>query len=101
MKRLLALLILFASSASAETYECAEHSHTLEVESYGQEHVNHHVVLDEHNHIYEIEKENWFIEKVLCSKDGFLLIASHVQYDEPSKKEFEIKVLANGKYEVQ
>lgn len=104
MSKLLTLLVLvscFCAPSWAEEYKCKEHKHFLVLEAGGYEHVNHHLLVDGETLIKELEEAMWFIEEVSCTNDGFKVVASHVQYGDPTKQEFTIKVIGKGNYEIK
>jgi hypothetical protein len=104
MRKLLILSVLISSFGSlswAGEYRCKEHEHFLLLEERGFEHVNHSVLVDGETLINELEEAMWFIEEVACTDVGFKVVASHVQYNDPTKKEFIIKVVGKGKYEIK
>lgn len=103
MNMIIVILIssLIPSLVLASEYECAEHNNVIEVVVIGHEHVNHQVIINGKAHIQELESGSWFVEKVTCSNQGFIIIASHAQYNEPTKKEFNVIVADSGAYEIE
>ena len=84
----------------ATNYTCKEHEYSLERKSVGYEHVNHQVLLNGKVHIKEIEESMWFVETVTCNKKGFSIVASHIQYNDPTKKTFTLVIKNNAEYEI-
>jgi len=94
-------MLLFCGSSWAGEYRCKEHEHFLLLEEHGFEHVNHNLLLNGKTLIKELADTMWFIEEVECAASGFEVTASHIQYNEPTKKEFTIRVIGLGKYEIR
>ena len=95
-------LALFVSAVVNVTeYKCSEHQNILSVTGSGDEHVNHLVMLNGSLPITEIEEGSWFIESVTCTSKGFELVSSHIQYNEPTKKIFNVVVSNPGTYEIE
>jgi hypothetical protein len=103
MKPVIATLILisFCNASNAEVYGCEEHKNTLEVQSEGFEHVNHTVILNGKIRIKELADELWFIEGIECLVNGFVITASHIQYNVPGRKRFLIIVTEKGGYTIE
>jgi hypothetical protein len=80
---------------------CLDHPHTLQVREIGREHVVHRVVLDRAVRVVEIENEMWFVESVACTARGFTIEASHVQYNDPVKRRFQVLVVGKRRYELK
>jgi len=97
---LLIFIVFISGVVNAEDYSCSEHDHKLTINSVGKEHVNHKIVLNGKVSIKEIENEMWFVEKVKCKSTGFNIVASHIQYNEPTKKTF-ILIVNNNGYELK
>ncbi|MDH5769593.1 MAG: hypothetical protein OEZ31_11665 [Nitrospirota bacterium] len=98
----LSLLLLSVSlSLSAEEYSCKEHNHILKRQSIGHEHVNHRLFLNGRILIKELADAMWFIETVTCTQKGFEIIASHVQYNEPTQKKFVLVIVDKEQYRVE
>jgi hypothetical protein len=95
---LLATSTAFAGDERPHTYACG--ANTLVVTSTGFEHVNHQVSLNKAKRIKELEDANWFVETVTCKQGSFNIVASHVQYNEPTKRTFKLKVTRSG-YEIK
>jgi len=81
-------LISFNSYASVSKFECKYLDYYLELESKGFEHIVHILKINGETTINELVKDNWFIEEVICTKLGFKIIVSHIQYSDPTKKVF-------------
>ena len=94
-------LLLFPFHLFAKEYSCKEHDHILKRESIGHEHVNHRLFLNGRILIKELADAMWFIETVNCSKEGFEIIASHVQYNEPTQKKFVLVIVDKEQYRVE
>ena len=90
MKLLLIILSLvaFYSSASTSQFDCKYLDYNLELEAMGFEHITHVLKINGKTTISELVKDNWFIEEVVCNESGFKIIASHIQYNDPTKKVF-------------
>lgn len=103
MKRLIISILVLASPISvfATEYKCNEHGYYLTLKTGGFEHVNHNLLLSGKVLIKELEEAMWFIEEVKCISEGFEVVASHIQYNDPTKKKFIIKVINNEKYEIK
>ena len=103
MNKYIATLIAFfiSSIANGDEYQCGEHKNRLSVISTGSEHVNHSVRLNGKKSIQEIETEMWFVESVTCTNQGFKIIASHAQYNEPTEKTFNLSVSDSWIYEIE
>ena len=84
--------------ANVRTVLCKEHRHTLRVSSVGFEHVSHRLELNRRTLVTEAEKQNWFVESVSCTADGFLLQVSHRQYGDPTTKKFYLKPKGGSAY---
>ena len=94
--------MVFSSYAFGDLkkHECKEHTNFLTIESGGVGHVIHKPRLNGSVLIKELEEAMWFIEEVSCTKDGFKVLASHVQYNDPTKKQFRIVVKSVDTYEI-
>ena len=90
----------FPALAVETNYQCDEHTYSLKIEEIGGEHVNHVLKLNNSVPIEEIHSENWFVEEVLCLTQGFKIIASHRQYNDPRRKEFILKIINQDRYEL-
>lgn len=107
--RLLLSIIFFGLSGAAfaqgadsmQTTKCKEHSHTLDIKSYGFEHVNHLPLLDHEVSIKELAEGSWFIESVRCTPSGFSIVASHRQYGDSNTQQFLLTPMSGGKYDVR
>lgn len=86
---------------SGKEYRCKEHGYYLTLEQRGFDHVNHRLLLTGKVLIKELDKAMWFIEDVKCTSSGFSITASHIQYNEPTKRKFRIEILSKDKYKVQ
>lgn len=82
------ILISFNSLASESVFECKYLDYNLELEAKGFEHIKHTLRINGEIPITELAKNNWFIEEIECNKKGFIVIASHIQYNDPTKKVF-------------
>jgi len=102
MKKLAIIIIIVLTPASvlASKYSCKEHEYYLSLKSAGFEHVNHKLLLNGKVLIKELEESMWFIESVKCNKKGFNIIASHIQYNDPTKKEFLLVIKNSENYEI-
>ena len=96
-KNILILLFLLTNSLFSNEYVCKEHNQTLKVVEKGLEHINHNVYFNKIL-IKELQDNMWFIEKVQCTSNGFKLIASHIQYNNSTKKIFLLKMDKNKHY---
>jgi hypothetical protein len=94
-------VITLPALVDADEYVCSEHNHKLSVQSEGFEHVNHTVTLNERHSIKKLEDAMWFVEEVNCISKGFEITASHVQYNDPTKKIFTLKVTDNNVYTIE
>lgn len=103
MKKLIALIFvfLFCSPSWAKEYKCSEHNNFLVLKEGGFEHVNHNLLLNGKTLIKELEQAMWFIEEVKCTSNGFEIIASHIQYGDPAKQKFVLKVTGPLQYEIK
>ena len=81
-------LITVNASASSSIFECKYLGYNLELETKGFEHIVHILKINGETTINELVKDNWFIEEVICTKLGFKIIVSHIQYSDPTKKVF-------------
>lgn len=103
MKTLLGLTIALLTIApiwAKDGHECREHPYSLVLEEHGFEHVNHTLLINGKTPIKELEEAMWFIEKIKCAPNGFEIEASHMQYNEPEKQKFLLKILSSKKYEL-
>jgi len=94
-------LILCSSTVYADVYECSEHSHSLNIVEVGFEHINHKVYLNNQTLIKELVDHLWFIEEVHCTIQGFLLVVSHVQYNDPDEREFNLRITGINTYQLK
>jgi len=94
-------IVLYSANVWSKTINCKEHGNYLQIEEVGHDHVNHIVTLNGKIKIKELIDNNWFIEKALCTKEGFEIVASHIQYNEPTKNKFSIRVVGNDRYEIK
>jgi len=92
-------VVLYSAGAWSKTINCKEHDNFLLIEEVGHDHVNHIVSLNGKTKIKELIKNNWFIEQVMCNKEGFEIVASHIQYNEPTKSKFKIRIVGKDSYE--
>jgi len=90
VKFLLILLsfIAFNSSASTSKFDCKYLNYNLVLKVKGFEHVVHELSINGKTPITELLNGNWFIEDVNCKKTGYEIVASHIQYNDPTKKVF-------------
>lgn len=95
---MLVALAPFVAQAETRTLQCPAHSHKLRVTSVGHEHVSHHVTLNKHISVTEAERENWFVESITCTSNGFNLSIGHRQYGERSQKRVHLKPLSGRGY---
>ncbi len=98
---ILLAVLSFSVFGESKLYECSEHSSSLVIDSNGFEHVNHRPILNGDILISELVDASWFIEDVACSKLGFEITASHIQYRDPTKTIFSIIVKSNSTYEIK
>ena len=102
MRKIMAFAFVFVCCPSwATEYRCREHSNFLVLKASGFEHVNHQLLLNRKTLIKELEQQNWFIEKVECTSNGFEIVASHAQYGDPTKKKFLLMVTDPLRYEIK
>ena len=97
----LAAVLSFSAFGQTKTYECAEHGFSLIIDSGGFEHVNHRPLINGEVIISELVDAMWFIEEVSCTSLGFKIIASHIQYNDPDRKTFNIVVHSESAYEIR
>jgi len=83
-------LISFNSYASVSKFECKYLDYYLELESKGFEHIVHILKINSETTITELVEYNWFIEEVKCDKSGYKIIASHIQFNDPTNKIFKL-----------
>ncbi len=95
---MLATSTAFAGGERPHTYTCG--ANILVITPTGFDHVNHQVLLNKSKRIKELEDANWFVETVTCRQGTFNIVASHVQYNEPTKRAFKLKVTRFG-YEIK
>jgi len=95
------LLLILGQQARAEIYECNEHKNILEVQKIGFEHINHIVQLNKSIQVKELMNGLWFIENIKCTQSGFLITASHAQYNMPIKKNFSLIINDKGDYAIE
>jgi len=98
-KTILLLFLLLTDSLFSNEYLCKEHNQKLKIIEQGLEHVNHNVY---YNNILikELQQGMWFIEKIQCTKNGFKLIASHIQYNDPTTKIFFLEIDKNKHFKL-
>lgn len=90
-------LNLFASSR----FDCEFHKFYLELESNGFEHIQHKLKINGGEVVTELVEGSWFIEKVQCKSYGFEIVASHVQYNDPTKKIFQLLLNPRKSYQLK
>ncbi|MCP4487174.1 MAG: hypothetical protein GY820_07640 [Gammaproteobacteria bacterium] len=100
-KYILFLLLVLPCQLIASTFKCAEHDYYLILETGGFEHVNHHLYLNGEILIKELEEGMWFIEETQCTNSGFNVIASHIQYNDSTKRTFTLNIKNNTSYEIK
>ena len=94
-------VLSFSVFGESNNYECSEHKSSLLIESIGLEHVNHRPLINGEVVISELVDAMWFIEDVSCSKLGFDITASHIQYNDPTKMQFKVIVNSDSTYEIK
>ncbi len=94
-------VLSFSVFGESKTYECTEHNSSLLIESIELEHVSHRPLINGEVVIAELVDAMWFIEDVSCSKLGFEITASHIQYNDPTKMIFKIIVNSDSTYEIR
>ena len=80
--------VSFNSLASTSKFECKYLDYNLVLEAKGFEHIVHELKINGKITITELLDSNWFIEAINCKPSGYEIIASHVQYNDPTKKVF-------------
>ena len=86
--------------ASTSKFECKYLDYNLTLEAKGFEHIVHVLKINGETTITELVKNNWFVEEVECNKTGFKIVASHIQYNEPTKKVFMLTFIKNQGYKI-
>jgi len=101
MRRLAMLLLLLSSfPLIAQEYSCVEHAHTLSLKETGFEHVNHLLLLNGKEPLWELVESMWFIEQVACIPEGYELLVSHRQYGDSSTKLLILNIVNRVQYEI-
>ena len=80
--------ISFNSLASTSKFECKYLDYSIVLEASGSEHITHKLKINGEITVTELLKGSWFIESVNCKQSGYEIVASHVQYNDPTKKVF-------------
>jgi hypothetical protein len=81
-------LVAFYSSAATSQFDCKYLDYNLVLEAKGFEHIVHELSINGKIPVTELLDGSWFIEKVNCKKSGYEIVASHVQYNDPTKQVF-------------
>lgn len=100
-KFILFLLLALPCQLLATTFKCTEHEYYLVLESGGFEHVNHRLYLNGKTLIKELEQGMWFIEETQCTKKGFKVTASHIQYNDSTKRTFTLRITSKNTYDIK
>jgi len=100
MKLLFTLLALvsFGALANNSKFECKYLDYHLSLDVGGFEHVIHDLRINGKISIKELIDGSWFIESVGCKKSGFEITASHIQYNDPTRKIFTLIYSAKKGY---
>ena len=85
---ILLTIVSFNSLASTSKFECKYLDYNLVLEAKGFEQIVHELKINGEITITELLDSNWFIEAINCKLSGYEIIASHVQYNDPTKKVF-------------
>lgn len=85
---ILLTIVSLNSLASTSKFECKYLDYNLVLEAKGYEHIIHELKINGKITVTELLDSNWFIETVNCKPSGYEIIASHVQYNDPTKKVF-------------
>jgi len=98
---ILLTLVSFNSLASTSKFECKYLDYNLVLEAGGIEHVVHRLSINGNIIVNELVEGSWFIEEVNCKETGFEIIASHIQYNEPTKKSFMLTFSLDKGYKIE
>ena len=103
MKFLLIILtfVSFNSLASTSKFECKYLDYNLVLEAGGIDHVVHKLSINGKIIVNELVEGSWFIEEVNCKETGYEIIASHIQYNEPTKKSFMLTFSLDKGYKIE
>ena len=94
-------LVSFNSLASTSKFECKYLDYSLVLEAVGIDHVIHKLSINGEITINELMEGSWFIEKVNCKKSGYEIVASHIQYNDPTKKSFMLTFSHEKGYKIE
>ena len=74
--------------ASTSQFECKFLDYYLILEASGNQPIAHELKINGKITITELLENNWFIEEINCKQYGYEIVASHVQYNDPTKNIF-------------
>ncbi|GAA6173284.1 hypothetical protein NBRC116592_29540 [Colwellia sp. KU-HH00111] len=86
--------------ATSSKFDCKYLDYHLVLETRGVEHIVHELKINGQKTVTELLNNHWFIEAVNCKPWGYQIIASHVQYNDPSKKAFMLTYRNNIGYKI-
>ena len=85
---ILLTIVSINSLASTSKFECKYLDYNLVLEAKGFEHIVHELKINGKITVTELLDSHWFVETIHCKPWGYQIIASHVQYNDPTKKVF-------------
>lgn len=94
-------LLSFNSLASSSRFECKYLDYSLELKTSGSKPIVHDLRVNGKISITELYQGSWFIESVNCKQSGYEIVASHVQYNDATKKVFRLTYNAKTGYKIK
>ena len=94
------VFISFNSLASSSKFECKFLDYDLVLEATGSEHIVHELKVNGEITVVELLQGSWFVEEVNCKQSGFEIVASHVQYNDPTRKVFMLTYALKTGYKI-
>ncbi|QOL26343.1 hypothetical protein LP316_03285 [Thalassotalea sp. LPB0316] len=103
MKYWIILLTFFSSYSLASTtkFECKYHDYNLVLKAGGNDHIVHELSINGKFVIDELIEGIWFIEEINCRKEGYEIIASHIQFNDPTQKSFMLTYHPDKGYKIE
>ena len=99
---LLICLTFFTLNAVADSrFDCKFHDNYLILESKGFDHIQHTLKINGALPISELVEGSWFVESVRCKSYGFEIVASHAQYNDPTKQVFQLILHSENRYQLK
>ena len=82
-------------------FDCKFHDNYLMLESKGFEHIQHTLKINGAQPVSELVEGSWFIESVKCKSYEFEIVASHVQYNDPTEQIFQLRLYPEKRYQLK